>query len=450
MLNEIKAEMVVCAECGQVVNEADAIVIDGEAYCAECVEREFVKCYECDEYVRSSEALVGADGKLYCEDCWGRYFMTCEICGKTVWIDDLVEVHCGRYNEYWCEACAQSDAYRCDDCNEYFANSDDVHADDEHIVCNSCYDYRWYTCEGCGCLVLSDNVCWHDDYPYCEECVPDDVVHPYHSNIRPLNWHGGNRNDRYNKLFMGVELEIDRSDCDSERNEDAAAIVGAAGYDADESFVCECDGSLDNGFEIISSTATLDFHLNDYGWDKLMSKAVALGYTSHNAGTCGLHVHLDREYFTDTMIDPETIAVIILVNNAAWLKRFSRRQNFQYCKFPEDVTPFSPADFKPGWIDEKQSQATIEKLYALKQRMHGHYVALNFSGHSTIEVRFNRGTLNFETFKATLQFVQMFADTMKHSRLSTACKINLKWFERVAKRRGYTEFLQYLKRRNIQ
>ena len=92
----------------------------------------------------------------------------------------------------------------------------------------------------------------------------------------------------------------------------------------------------------------------------------------------------------------------------------------------------------------------MEVLEDMRHKYRNHYHALNFRGASTIEFRFNRGTLIPETFKATLQLIQMYADATKHSRLDTACKISLKWFRRVAKQRGYTEFLSYLKRHNIQ
>ena len=39
---------------------------------------------------------------------------------------------------------------------------------------------------------------------------------------------------------------------------------------------------------------TLDYHINKMSWRDILNRAVADGYRSHQAGTCGLHVHISR------------------------------------------------------------------------------------------------------------------------------------------------------------
>lgn len=461
---------VFCEVCGSLIPVSEAVeTCDHYHVCQDCVEREYVECNCCGELIPRDDAKEGTDGEIYCESCFDDDFFVCPHCGKVEYIDDAVAVYDDADMDIadfalWCKECATEDAHRCDDCERYFRYRQDVNEDDAgHCLCDTCFDEGHYRrCENCNEILSEDDQYYSDidDCCYCEHCLPGDggdVIHNYHSNIRPLNWHGGNGgslNERRNQLFMGWELEIDRDDWSKQPACDAESIVAAAGYDVDESIVCEQDGSLNYGFELISSTATLDYHLNHYGIDDLMKEAVELGYTSHDAGTCGLHVHVDRTYFLDAFENPENNACIILVNNKAWLKKFSRRDNFEYCEFPTvNVEPFYPEEFKPGVPDvldklpERDAMATLEEM---RHKMRDHYHALNFRGNSTIEFRFNRGTLSPETFKATLQLIQMYADAIKHSRLDTACKISLKWFRRVAKQRGYTEFLSYLKRHNIQ
>lgn len=464
-LNAEKVEMVTCEVCGAVIPVDETVkTVDHFHVCEDCIKREYVECNNCGEYIPRDEAKEGADGKLYCEECFNDDFIVCEHCGRVEYRDDVVPVYddsdMRRADvELWCEQCADDEAYQCDECGKYFQYSQDVETDDNgHCICLHCFnDCNYRRCDRCD-EILSENAQYFsdsDDYAcYCEGCLPDDnIINSYHDGPRPLNWHGGYFSQRRDQLFMGWELEIDRKEESEDREYDAERIVGAAGYDINESIVCENDGSLEYGFELISSTATLDYHLKRYGMEDLMEKALELGYTSHNAGTCGLHVHVDRKYFTGALENPENNACIILVNNADWLRKFSRRSNFRYCKFPQNVEPFCPEEFKPSVpdvLDKIPTRDAMAELEKMRDKYHNHYNAFNFAGYSTIEFRFNRGTLNFETFCATMQLVQMYADAMKHSRLSTACKINLKWFRRVAKRRGYTEFLAYLKRRNIQ
>ena len=462
-----EVEMEQCEVCGAKVPANEAVeTVDHFYVCQDCIQREYVECNNCGDYIPRDEAMEGADGNLYCEDCFDVDFVICERCGKAEYSDDTVAVYndsdvCRADAEVWCADCADSNAIRCDICGNYFRYAQDVETDDSgHCICQHCFDDNCYhRCDCCGEILSEDEQFYDSDgcFCYCESCSPDDnVINVYHRGPRPFNWHGGYFSDRRDVLFMGWELEIDSATRRDDRAADAERIVGAAGYGINESIVCELDGSLDYGFELISSTATLDYHLNRYGVDDLMEEAVELGYTSHDAGTCGLHVHVDREYFADAMENAENIACIILVNNADWLKKFSRRTDFGYCNFPENVEPFRPEEFKPsvpGVSDEIPARDVMAELGRMRRKCRTHNDALNFAGntaHTTIEFRFNRGTLNFETYCATMQLVQMYADAMKHSRLSAACKINLKWFKRVAKRRGYTEFLAYLERRNIQ
>lgn len=453
MLNEkVNADVMVCDECGEQFDASKAIEIGGDILCPDCAE-DFVTCFDCGKRIRRDDALEGADGELYCDECFHDTFFFCERCGNAEWLGDDEQVNVGGDRELWCQDCANSSAFKCYDCGEYFADDEHYYSDDDIILCENCYNDDWYHCENCGSLVRSCNVVWRHDTPYCNDCCSEDIIHNYHSDIRPLRWHTLKADtDRKNELFVGVELEIDSDYEDYSPDDfahDAQAIVGAANYDIDEDVVVEHDGSLDYGFELISSTASVDYHINSYGWEDMMREALDRDYVSHGKGTCGLHVHMDRRYFSDAMENVEWNAIILVTNNADWMKKFSRRVDFGYCAFPEGVEPFKPEDFKPAYARTSTRNA-YEELQDIRNEWINHYHALNFAGGATIEMRFNRGTLNFNTFTATLQFVQMFADAMKHSRLDTCARISLKWFKRVAKRRGYTQFLDYLKKHGIE
>ena len=57
------------------------------------------------------------------------------------------------------------------------------------------------------------------------------------------------------------------------------------------------DGSLSDGFEIVSYPMTLDYHKNNMNWWEVMKKALRMGYYSHQSGTAGLHIHVNRNCF---------------------------------------------------------------------------------------------------------------------------------------------------------
>ena len=117
--------------------------------------------------------------------------------------------------------------------------------------------------------------------------------------------------------------------------------------------------------------------------------------------------------------------------------------DFNNYKLVEDFT-FAPDNFKDS--DENSSLEYIERVRGYN---HGHHVALNYDGQSTIEFRFFRGTLKFQTFAASLQLVEMMCYAAKHLRKEQLCNVDLKWFKRFAKRKNYAEFNAYLTERGI-
>ena len=46
--------------------------------------------------------------------------------------------------------------------------------------------------------------------------------------------------------------------------------------------------------ELVTHPMTLEYHLNEMPWEEVLRKAQSMGYLSHAAGTCGLHVHISR------------------------------------------------------------------------------------------------------------------------------------------------------------
>ena len=421
-------------------------------------------CAHCGEIIADGNVHEVA-GNVYCEECFNEFFDVCEHCGDVVPKCDLQEVTVDTVDdecEQWCGCCVDSNARTCDYCGGLYSfGSLEYVSHSNEWVCPDCLDENFFRCASCGDYYNNDLACsshrFYGEY-VCEACYGDeggDVIHDYHDGPRPLNWdtcksYSDIYDLRRKTLFVGVELELAEGGEDSVY---AQKIVDAAGYSVDQSLICEHDGSLDDGFELISTTADVDYHINYYGWDAAMKKAIELGYTSHDAGCCGLHVHMDRRYFTDSFADPEMKAALILVNNAEWLQTFSRRENFEYCAFPSMLRGSYAEEFTAEKFERDKDNGAyyeLSRLGEITKAMRGHYRALNFAGSATIEIRFNRGTLKFSTFVATLQFVQMYADAIKFCpTFEKACEINLAWFVKQAQKRGYEEFLNYLGERSI-
>ena len=98
-------------------------------------------------------------------------------------------------------------------------------------------------------------------------------------------------------LYMGVEPEIDGA---GESDSNARRLLNAVNGEG-ELVYCKHDGSLDDGFEIVTHPMTLAFHQTRMPWRIILQEAIDMGYSSHQACTCGLHVHVNRDAFGATI-----------------------------------------------------------------------------------------------------------------------------------------------------
>ena len=306
----------------------------------------------------------------------------CSICGGMISKTEVIE-----FNEFvMCPDCYDIETIRCDCCGERIWRRD-AEGNDYITLCADCYDHRYTNCEECGALIHNDNAYYEDDsdYPYCERCYTarqNYSIKPYNYKPEPIFYGDG-------LLYMGVELEIDKG---GEISDNADTLINVVNSDS-EHIYCKHDGSINDGFEMVSHPMTLDYHMNSMNWQELFERAVGMGYRSHQTNTCGLHIHVNRNAFGKTYEEQEEgiSKVVYLVENY-WneLVRFSRRTEINLNR----------------WASRYGIMTTAKDTYkTAKDRRMGRYVAVNLENNNTIEFRMFRGTLFYPTFKATLQLV---------------------------------------------
>lgn len=265
----------------------------------------------------------------------------------------------------------------CYDTNDYQPKDYTVYLDDicEYVT----KDYDYYKCDECG-RYFSSSYHMHrrnGDY-YCDECWEDmDPViygyHEYHEGYYPRSLAHEDR------LFMGFELEVDNVyGC----HEDLAASV----LDGDMDCTLHCEEDSTVAFEFISQPCTLEYHKNQHYNDWFLNELVGQ-CQSHDAGTCGLHVHVNKSFFDDRGYGRLKTILFFFKEE---LFQFSRRQSWDYYY----------ADFNER-IDKKD--VTIKDSKCTKH--YGHNTWFNENNSSTYEFRFFRGTLRYETFMASLELV---------------------------------------------
>lgn len=309
---------------------------------------------ENNEYVFSQR-----EGVLHIDDC--------------IWIDEGCDYF---FND-------DDDIYWCDYTNEY------------HLVENMVYLHD--VNEGCYYGYAEDNFYRNQDGDWYTERESNIIYdyHDYDGDYYPRGVNALNNQD----IYLGYELEVDNvSICDEELAESAMNYVGGI----DNYLHCEFDSSVE--FEFVSQPATLEYHKQQN--IKEMLHYLSKHAESHNARTCGLHIHVNK-YTHDGNVflsDEEQDRLILICEYfKKELFQLSRRNDFysSYCSFDNDP--------------EKNLEKCIKNIEKNKSKSSTHSNYLSFRK-KTIEFRFFRGTLKYSSFMASLEFVNNLVKVVKENR----------------------------------
>ena len=182
------------------------------------------------------------DNEAVCNDC----MYVCEHCEATgTGLDNWYSVD----NERWCQDCTDSDANYCDRCEDYTSDYTHYVVDCGVYWCDSCTSYYANWCDECE----------HYTEDGCDSCNGDTydgerVVHDYSYRPDPV-FHTIKDNER---LFFGFELEMELG-----YNRREAAGYAHGRLEPDDFAYLKNDGSLDDGFELVTHPMSFDF-LMDY------------------------------------------------------------------------------------------------------------------------------------------------------------------------------------------
>ncbi len=351
----------------------------------------------------------------------------CSICGESYPVELLT-----RFDGEWlCINCLNSETVVCSHCDTRIWN-DNNSGSDSVPLCENCYYDHYTSCNHCGRIIHRDDAYYETDdseEPYCYSCYQrycsNKSIRDYYYKPEPIFYDSGNR-------FFGVELEVDNA---GEIDENAESVMHIANGNGLVHIYCKHDGSLDEGFEIVTHPMTLNYHINEMPWKGMLTRLKNLSYLSHQAGTCGLHVHVNRDSLGETYEDQEVcIARILFFVEKHWeeLLKFSRRTNSQLNRW---AARYGYKDRPKDILDHAKCGGN-----------NGRYSCVNLENSNTIEFRMFRGTLKYNTIIATLQLVNRVCDVA--FALSDEEIKSLSWTSFVS---GCTEpeLIQYLKERRI-
>ena len=349
----------------------------------------------------------------------------CNICGREYPQSELMSFR----DLILCGECLRTETTVCSCCGERIW-ADDNEGDGDTPLCSRCYDRYYTTCTDCGRTIHQDDAYYIDEDDYDARCytchcrhADHRVIHDYYYKPEPIFYGDGKR-------YFGVELEIGGA---GESNDNAAKLVEVANHDRELVYI-KHDGSLNEGMEIVTHPMSLEFHLNQMPWAAILNKAKEMGYRSHLATTCGLHVHTNRTAFGKTEDEQdEVIARILYFFEKHWqeLLKFSRRTQKQLGR----------------WADRYGLREQPKQVLDCAKGSQERYTCVNLTNYHTIEFRMFRGTLKLNSLIANLQLIDRICDCAVD--LDDEEIKDLSWTTFVSGCAHLPELVQYLKERRL-
>jgi len=404
--NFVPIPVAICDDCGHITHA----FVEGKniTVCIECLPQ-YYRCSNCDNLVRLDDALE-VDSLIYCEDCYNSIFpYTCTDCGSPLTEDDA----CFYGDDPYCEECFDENFHRCDYCDEPVP-VDDVYwdPDGDFGYCESCFWEIYTTCDACGDIVSQDDAHYTDGGVFCPYCYQEHAVIRDYSYKPPPLFH---KLAFENTVYMGIELEVEVRGKDPV---DVAKHITTEFDPAEELFYLKYDGSLRNGFELVTHPFTWKAFHDEFPWKELTS-ALAADH-AEAAGTCGIHVHVSRSALPEGKRGWGKVLVFFL---RTWFRivLFSLREDEAINRWAK---PWSAKEVK-DYLTHGTSN-------------HDRYRAINFC-RRTVEFRIFASSLDPSRIAAIVQFIDGLIEFAKNT--------SLPFLLREEPGTIWREFLGFLRRR---
>lgn len=254
------------------------------------------------------------------------------------------------------------------------------------VACDYCVSNMSY-CDSCDHSYAGD---------YCANCEePEEDEDSYSYGRGPIHDYSYQPSTEFwgdGPLYFGIELEteVQRGSV----NACAQSVISLS--DSEQRFYLKHDGSISNGFELVTHPFDLDdWHAYSDEFSSVLAAASKLGARAWNQSRCGLHVHASRNGLRSdsrTAREAHLYRIVKLVeDNALPISKFAGRLSDQ-------------------WATYSKESRGVPKLEAVKMRPNGEpdyrqnrYQAVNLLPSKTIEFRLFRPSLNPVTVLAAVE-----------------------------------------------
>lgn len=353
-----------------------------------------------------------------------------------------------RNDIYWrgdhvtiCDDCYSDDHRTCEDCNDSLnCNRDDyTYVPYDRLVCYDCLNAHYNYCHHCEEYWHHDDVpcdCERDDDDYSGSGLISSYCRDMKNNVTFYIADGSLvYSEPSGVVVTGFENEME---CVEGDISDCAQL--AHNLFSPHGCILKSDGSLNHGFELVTSPMSLDYVQNVFPFDELRQLAKA-GMRSSQTETCGLHVHINKGFFDRRPTSMYRFMAMFHHNNSVWQK-IGGRTNSSYAR----------------WNDDEQNRMIEYVKYASSHGIRGlnanpeRYVAINLQNRNTIELRFFKGTLRPLSIKARIEAVHAVAEYSVVTRNNVNIKSAYDWdrFRNwVVSTKKYNAFVQYAEQKGV-
>lgn len=257
---------------------------------------------------------------------------------------------------------------------------------------------------------------------YCQECweleFRENIVKEY-------DWNPDNFSPIEGDAKIGSEIEIETPRGRDKRDTAIDLYKWLKKKDIHNLFYFKYDGSLNNGFEIVSMPIAFS------AWESLPLKEffdyiVSIGGKSHDTDTCGLHMHIDREYIPKK--DTIRKCLYFLSKNKPQIMKFTRRNRRRMDQY---------ATISAWSLGDVNRQRPID--------MGSKYTAINVQHRFSYEFRIYRGTLKYLSYMSCLEFTKLLPDFARNYPAE-----DMKWDDFIMYNQNHSKYLfNYLESRDL-
>lgn len=248
-------------------------------------------------------------------------------------------------------------------------------------------EYNDYVFMNDGSIEHSDDVYYWEsdgDYHYQPEPEPEpDSINSY--TYKPNAQFHYSKNENRESVFFGIELEIENEKNDVKNKIAAEQITNNLPFT-----YCKSDGSLNNGFEIVTHPLSFEYIKENSGKiEETLKYLTESGFRSFNTKTCGMHIHISKSNFSTWHLFR---FMQFFQQNKDFIIKLSQRE-------------LSNLDRWAALSDENRKEIIYKTKCAKKNKDNfSRYSAINLNNSHTIEIRIFRGTLAAGSFFKNIEF----------------------------------------------